>query len=76
VGATSIAQITGASPVCAYSTQSYTTPATPGTTYIWSVTGGTVTSNTGSSISVLWSNATSGNITTPPPTMHQAVIRQ
>jgi|GEM_PF-1126925 len=63
VGQTSVPQINGASPVCSYSTTSYSTPLTPGTTYTWSVTGGTISSNTGGAISVLWSTASSGTIT-------------
>jgi hypothetical protein len=42
---------------------SYTTPSSANTTYAWSVTGGTITSNTGTGVSIRWNTGPSGVIT-------------
>ncbi|PSJ74816.1 hypothetical protein C7N43_22070 [Sphingobacteriales bacterium UPWRP_1] len=49
--------------VCANETYTYTTPAIAGSTYVWTVTGGTILSGQGTSqISVQWNSGTAGNI--------------
>lgn len=63
VGATSIPQINGANTVCAYSATSYSTPLSVNTTYSWSVTGGSIIANSGTSISIRWNAGPSGTIT-------------
>jgi hypothetical protein len=63
VGQTSIPQINGPATVCAYATSTYTTPSSANTTYAWSVTGGTITSNTGTGVSIRWNTGPSGVIT-------------
>jgi hypothetical protein len=63
VGQSSIPQINGPATLCAYESTSYYTPVTPNTTYTWTVTGGTVLSNTNTAIVVRWNAVPSGQIT-------------
>lgn len=46
--------ITGADVVCQFGTETYTTQAIPATSYNWSVTGGNIVADNGSSIDVEW----------------------
>ncbi|MCB9197126.1 MAG: gliding motility-associated C-terminal domain-containing protein [Flavobacteriales bacterium] len=46
--------ITGADVVCQFGTETYTTQAIAGTNYNWSVTGGNIVANNGSSIDIEW----------------------
>jgi len=49
--------------VCAGSTHSYSTPNNAGSSYVWTVTGGTITSGAGtSSVQVQWNTAGTGSI--------------
>ena len=55
--------VSGSSTVCANSTQSYSTASVVGHTYLWSVSGGTISgSATGNSVSVTWGAAGAGTI--------------
>jgi CubicO group peptidase (beta-lactamase class C family) len=55
--------ITGSSPVCSSSTQNYSVPAIAGSTYVWTVTGGTIQSGQGTNqITVLWNNGVAGTV--------------
>jgi hypothetical protein len=58
--------ITGPTPVCQSvngSTETYTTPNVAGNTYLWVVTGGTITSGQGTNtITVTWTTAGAGSV--------------
>jgi hypothetical protein len=55
--------ITGSSPVCSSSTQNYSVPAIAGSTYVWTVTGGTIQSGQGTTqITVLWNKGVAGTV--------------
>lgn len=54
--------INGDSIICQYSTISYTTQNIPNTTYNWSVTGGNIITNNGSSVDIQWTNPGTGTI--------------
>ena len=55
--------ITGSSSVCAGNTVNYDTIPVGGATYAWTVTGGTISgSSTGTTITVVWGSAGSGNV--------------
>ena len=55
--------ITGNADVCSNSIQTYKTPLNDGYTYLWSVTGGKITSNSNTeSIEVLWGDAGAGTV--------------
>jgi len=55
--------ISGSSDVCPDSTYQYSVPAIEGTTYLWTVQGGTIVSGQGTNaINVLWFNGTVGTI--------------
>lgn len=57
--------VSGNNAVCAATTTTYTVPAgAPGSTYIWTVSGGTLQAGQGTnSISVLWNNGIAGSVT-------------
>ncbi|PSJ74815.1 hypothetical protein C7N43_22065 [Sphingobacteriales bacterium UPWRP_1] len=57
--------ITGNNTVCGNTTEVYTTPAgPPGTTYVWTVTGGTIISGQGTNtVTIQWNNGTTGTVT-------------
>lgn len=56
--------ISGNTPVCQYSTQSYTTPDNAGSSYTWGITGGTINSGGSTdSINVTWGSAGAGTLT-------------
>jgi hypothetical protein len=56
--------ITGVYAVCAGSTRTYSVPSQTGVTFNWFVTGGTISSGSGTnSINVLWGTAGSGGVT-------------
>lgn len=55
--------ITSSSPVCSSSTQNYSVPAIVGSTYVWTVTGGTIQNGQGTNqITVLWDNSVTGMV--------------
>ncbi len=54
--------ITPTTNACKGSTVIYSTPNNVGSTYSWTVTGGTPTSGTGNTISVTWGNGASGTL--------------
>lgn len=58
------AVLTGSTSVCQSSQQTYSVlPGAPGTIYLWSVGGGTITSGQGTpSITVLWSSSGAGSV--------------
>ncbi len=56
-------QVIGNDTVCAQSSVNYSTSFTPGNTYLWSVTGGTIVSNNNVAITVLWGAAGNGSVT-------------
>lgn len=56
--------ITGDAVVCTNTEETYSTPANPGSTYLWTVTGGTITSATTSpTVTIKWTNAGSQTVT-------------
>jgi large repetitive protein len=56
--------VTGSNTTCQYSTATYSVIASPGSTYLWSVSNGTIAgSNTNSSIQVNWNFFGSGTVT-------------
>ena len=56
--------ISGNSPVCEFTTSSYSTPAVVNNNYTWTVVGGTIASGQGTnSITVNWGASTAGSIT-------------
>src|SRR5204863_456778 len=60
---TPVPVITGNTTPCSNKVNAYSITASAGNTYLWTVTGGTITgTNTTSSINVLWGSAGSGNI--------------
>ncbi len=54
--------ITGSNNVCASSTITYSTPANTGSNYSWTITGGTPTTATTSSVTVTWGTGASGTV--------------
>jgi len=56
-------QITGLNVVCEYSASTYSTTFISGHTYLWNVTGGTITNNLNNSIIVQWNGAGAGTVT-------------
>ncbi|TAG00764.1 MAG: gliding motility-associated C-terminal domain-containing protein, partial [Cytophagia bacterium] len=54
--------IVGSLQVCQNATQSYSVTNNVGNTYTWTITGGTPTTATGNSVSIVWGNTTSGTI--------------
>ncbi|TAG94408.1 MAG: hypothetical protein EAZ20_00920, partial [Bacteroidetes bacterium] len=54
--------ITPTTSACVGSTVTYSTPNNAGSTYSWTVTGGTPTSGTGNSIAVTWGTGASGTL--------------
>lgn len=59
----STSSITGSSSVCANSTTTYSVPSTPGSTYLWSVTGGIPNSSINdNSFTVKWGSSGTGSL--------------
>lgn len=56
------AVITGPDTVCAFGATVYSTINVPGYQYNWSVTGGTINTNNGSSIGVTWAQSGTGSV--------------
>jgi gliding motility-associated-like protein len=55
--------INGSDSVCAFKTYNYTTANAAGNTYLWNITGGTITAvNNTNAITILWGAAGAGNI--------------
>ncbi len=54
--------ITGADVVCQFGTETYTTQAIPATSYNWSVTGGNIVADNGSSVDVEWTTVGAASI--------------
>ena len=54
--------ITGDPVVCQFSTETYTTQNIPNTTYNWTITGGNIVANNGSSIDIQWMSPGTGTI--------------
>ena len=70
VNAAPMPAITGNSMVCKSQSIIYTTASNPSSTYVWTVTGGTITSGQGSNqVTVLWGNPGNGTITVSETTL-------
>ncbi len=55
--------ITGITTVCTNEPQTYSVPVIPGSSYVWTVTGGVIVSGQGTNqISVLWNNGIAGTV--------------
>ncbi|MFZ4547334.1 MAG: T9SS type A sorting domain-containing protein, partial [Bacteroidales bacterium] len=70
LNATPVPAITGISTVCKTQSINYTTTLNTGSSYAWTVTGGTITSGQGSNqVTVLWGNPGNGTLTVSETTV-------